>query len=85
MNLWVAEGGIKVACSPNLRTLFKGSGNLMQRLALKLAPDLMDAITLTQWRQKDLRWIVLEGGVEHAWQSDFPFLMRCDGIISGWL
>ena len=74
-NLWVGEAALDVVWSQRLRIFFKGSGNLMQRLALTVAPDLVDANTLAEWRKNDLRWIAVEGGGEYAFRSPFALIM----------
>ncbi len=74
MTLWVVEGGIETQLVNDLRVFVIGSGNLMQRLALKMAPDLVNSITLSEWRRHDLRWITLEGGVYRRWRDPFVIL-----------
>ena len=83
MTLWVAEGGVEAQLVNNLKVFVKGSGNLMQRIAMNLAPDLVDSMTLSEWRRNDLRWMTLEGGVERHWKGPIAVLggLRWDHFL----
>ncbi|MGC9028710.1 MAG: hypothetical protein ACP5LD_03490, partial [Desulfomonilaceae bacterium] len=83
MTLWVVEGGIEAHLVNDLRLFVIGSGNLMQRIALNMAPDLVDSITLSEWRRNDLRWITLESGVERDWKGPLAILggLRWDHFL----